>query len=90
MRAAAQQPLDVERLTLGGQQVALVEPQGLEVLDQAVEELDIQAADLIDQRGVFLGDEVDQGLDRQCGLGRFPAEQVDRLGQDRSTRLVAF
>ena len=50
MLAEPQERLDVERLALGREEVSLVEPQGLEILDQLVEQLDVQPADRVDQR----------------------------------------
>ena len=42
------------------------------------------------RRGILLGDELDQGLDRDWGLRCLLAEQVDRLAQDRQAGLVAI
>ena len=47
--AESEQSLDLEWLAPGRQQIAVVEPKRLQVLDQLVEEFDIEPANPIDQ-----------------------------------------
>ena len=89
MPAEPEQRLGVDRLALRGEELAPGQAQGLEVVDQLVEELQVEPADRVDQAGVLLGDVVDQGPERHRAIGRELREQVDRAGQDRLPRLVA-
>ena len=70
--AKAEQGLDLQRLALGLEEIAVVQPERLQVLDEPVEELDVEPADLVDEAGVLLVDELDQGLDEDRGPGGTP------------------
>ena len=50
----------------------MVQPQRLQVLDEPVEELDVEPADLVDEAGVLLVDELDQVQDGDRGPGATP------------------
>ena len=90
-RPSPEQRLDVERLSPGRQEVALVEPQRLQVLHEPVEELDVEPADLVDEAGVLLVDESDQVLDRDRAPGdsRWLSRSI-ALVQDRQARLITL
>ena len=89
MPAEPEQGLGVERLALRGEELAPGQPQGLQVVDELVEELEVEPADRVDEAGVLLGDVVDQRPERHRAVGLELREQVDRAGQDRLPRLVA-
>ena len=67
----------------------MVQPQSLQILNKPIKEPDVEPADLVDKAGVFLVDELDQGLDRDRRLRRLLAEHVDGLGQDRQAKDLA-
>ena len=45
---------------MSGQELAPAQPQGLQVVDELVEELEVEPADRVDEAGVLLGHVIDQ------------------------------
>src|SRR5208337_2930382 len=80
--AEPKQDLDLEWLAPGRQQITVVEPKRLQVLDQLVEELDIEPADLIDEAGVLIGDETEERFNGHGVLGVLLAHEVNRPAEN--------
>ena len=68
----------------------MVQPQSLQILDEPVEELDVEPADLVDEAGVLLGDELDQAFDRDGAWGDSWLSRSIALRQDRQARWMAL
>src|SRR4051812_30953070 len=66
----------------------MAELQRRKVLDESLEVFWIEPPDRVDERGILLGEDVNEILERNVSITPQWADDLDRLGENREPRLV--